>query len=130
MTRKAWKFRIVKGLYERGMAKEDIRQMLRFIDWMMELPAPLALEFDRDIHEYEQETHVPYITSWERHGIQKGERKGYLYGIAMSLEIKFGKAGLRCLPMIRKIDDLKALKAVGKAIKKAATVEKLRAALE
>ncbi|MDQ2732814.1 MAG: transposase, partial [Armatimonadota bacterium] len=30
-----WKLRIVKGLYERGMAEEDIIQMFRFMDWIM-----------------------------------------------------------------------------------------------
>ena len=39
--RHAWKVRLVKGLYERGMDPEDVRQLFRFIDWVMGLPEPL-----------------------------------------------------------------------------------------
>src|SRR5262249_29004474 len=37
-TRRSWKFRLVRGLYERGFSAEDVRQLFRFIDWLMELP--------------------------------------------------------------------------------------------
>ena len=36
--RYAWKLRLVKGLYQRGMDAEDVRQLFRFIDWIMDLP--------------------------------------------------------------------------------------------
>ncbi len=39
--RHAWKVRLVKGLYGRGMEPEDVRRLFRFIDWVMELPEPL-----------------------------------------------------------------------------------------
>jgi hypothetical protein len=35
---RAWKVRLVRGLYRRGMDPEDVRQLFRFIDWVMELP--------------------------------------------------------------------------------------------
>jgi hypothetical protein len=37
----AWKVRLVKGLYERGFSADDVRQLFRFIDWLMDLPKPL-----------------------------------------------------------------------------------------
>jgi hypothetical protein len=36
--RRAWKFRLVRGLYERGFKAEDVRQLFRLIDWLMDLP--------------------------------------------------------------------------------------------
>jgi hypothetical protein len=39
--RQAWKVRLVKGLYERGMDPEDVRHLFRFIDWLMDLPPAL-----------------------------------------------------------------------------------------
>ena len=33
-----WKIRLIKGLYERGLSKENIRDLFRMIDWMMDLP--------------------------------------------------------------------------------------------
>jgi hypothetical protein len=37
-NRRTWKFRLVRGLYERGLSKENVRQLLRVIDWLMDLP--------------------------------------------------------------------------------------------
>ena len=39
--RHAWKVRLVKGLYDRGMDPEDVRRLFDFIDWVMDLPEPL-----------------------------------------------------------------------------------------
>src|SRR5262245_17399944 len=46
--RRAWKFRLVKGLYERGLSAEDVRQLFRIIDWMMDLPRPLEALFQQE----------------------------------------------------------------------------------
>src|SRR5581483_3140495 len=43
--RRAWKFRLVRGLYERGFGKEDVRQLFKVIDWLMELPRRLQADF-------------------------------------------------------------------------------------
>src|SRR5262245_11782675 len=32
-----WKVRLVKGLYERGLSADDVRQLFRLIDWMLQL---------------------------------------------------------------------------------------------
>ena len=53
--RQAWKERLVKGLYERGMNPEDLRQLFRFIDWIMAIPAALDRQFWQEITTYEQE---------------------------------------------------------------------------
>ena len=37
-ARRAWKVRLVKGLYERGLDAEDVRRLFRLIDWLMDLP--------------------------------------------------------------------------------------------
>ncbi|MBI4864803.1 MAG: transposase, partial [Candidatus Riflebacteria bacterium] len=43
--RRRWKVRLVKGLYDRGLTAEKVRQLFRLIDWMMELPKDQELEF-------------------------------------------------------------------------------------
>ena len=70
--RHAWKLRLVKGLYERGMDPEDVRQLFRFIDWIMELPEPLEQLFREEIDAYQQEKRMPFIDIFERIGHGEG----------------------------------------------------------
>jgi hypothetical protein len=70
---------------------------------------------------------MPYITSVERIGIAKGERRGFLASIEVVLEIRFGPAGLALLPEVRAIEDVRTLEAVLGALKTVATPDELRA---
>ena len=79
--RKSWKLRLVKGLYERGMDAEDVRQLLRFIDWIMDLPQELEQRFQQELTAYQQEKHMPFITilsgsAWRR-ACLKASRHAY-----------------------------------------------------
>lgn len=63
-------------LFKRGKAADDFRKLFRFIDWMMDLPSEVELEFKRDFIEIEQETQMPYITSIERIAKAEGKAEG------------------------------------------------------
>lgn len=52
--RKEWKFRLTRRLYEQGYKRQDILNLFRFIDWMMELPDALKQEFRAELEQYEQ----------------------------------------------------------------------------
>jgi hypothetical protein len=77
---------------------------------------------------------MPYVTSVERRGIQKGQaqgetiglRKGLLKGSELGLELKFGNAGLLLFPEIQTITDLTIIEAVHAAIKQAQTLDAVR----
>lgn len=74
--RKTWKLSLTRQLYERGYRREDVVNLFRFIDWVIQLPEGLELEFWQRVQQYEEETRMPYITSVERFGIQKGRQEG------------------------------------------------------
>ncbi len=74
--RHAWKVRLVKGLYERGMDPEDMRQLFQFIDWIMELPVGQEQQFWQEITAYQQEKRMPFVTIAERVGMEKGLLEG------------------------------------------------------
>jgi hypothetical protein len=57
--RRVWKLRLVRGLYERGYSREDIQQLFRFIDWLMELPEDLDEQFRQDVQQFEEEKQMP-----------------------------------------------------------------------
>jgi hypothetical protein len=120
--RQAWKVRLVKRLYERGMDREDVRQLFRFIDWIMELPEALERLFWQEITAYQQEKRMPFITIAERVGIEKG----LIEGIEACLKLKFGAEGLELMPEIRELQDHELLRAVLHAIRAAASPDELR----
>jgi hypothetical protein len=106
--RHAWKLRLVKGLYGRGMDSEDVRRLFAFIDWVMELPGPLEESFQGELDAFQQEKRMPYITSVERVALRKGLREG----IEVALRIKFGDKGLELMPEVAEIYDHELLRKV------------------
>jgi hypothetical protein len=74
------KLALVRMLYERGYAKQDILELFRFIDWVLVLPEELETEFAQSVIEYEETAKMPYVTSVERVGIKKGIQQGIQQG--------------------------------------------------
>jgi hypothetical protein len=133
-ARRVWKVRLIKGLYERGLDQEDIRRLFRLIDWMMTLPKDLERAFWAEIEEFEEDRKMPYITSVERLGIEKGrkvgekkgEKRGLLRGIRVGLSVKFGEHGSRFLGELRAVRDNKLLERVLDSIPAARSLDDLR----
>ena len=90
VTREQWKLRLMRSLYERGKSSDDIRQMFRVIDWMMDLPPALAIQFRAALEQIEEEKKMPYVTSIERlakeEGREEGQEKGILIGQILILQ--------------------------------------------
>jgi hypothetical protein len=86
VTRKGWKLRLVRLLYVRGYTREQILELFRVLDWILQLPQDLEREFTRELMAFEEQAKMPYITSIERLGRQEGEAAMLLRQIAR----KFG----------------------------------------
>ncbi len=74
--RKTWKFSLIRRLYEQGLQERDIRNLYRFIDWVMILPKGLEAEFWQEFKQFEQERTMSYITTGERIGYERGKEEG------------------------------------------------------
>ncbi|HEY1186675.1 MAG TPA: hypothetical protein VGE74_03410 [Gemmata sp.] len=155
--RLAWKLRVVKHLYDRGMGAAEILRAFRLVDWMMTLPTIQAEEFDTEIEAFEKEKQMPIITPSEQRWMEKGIAKGEALGIAkgealgiakgeargeargeaqgrcdgiqLGLKLRFGAPGLELMPRVRQLTDLGAIGAFLNAIETAPDLDALRALL-
>lgn len=79
-----WKTELIRGLYRRGLTASQVRQLVRVIDWLMELPPEVSIQFKHDHALFEQENKMPYMTSFEQisrdEGLDEGFEKGLVAG--------------------------------------------------
>ncbi|MEE4359371.1 MAG: hypothetical protein V2I97_23065 [Desulfococcaceae bacterium] len=64
--RKRWKLHLMRLLFERGYSRQDILELFRFIDWLIELPEDIERQFQDELTEITEEKKMPYMTSIER----------------------------------------------------------------
>ena len=74
--RQTWKLWLIRRLYQLGYDRQKIIGLYGFIDWVLQLPKPEASAFWHDLREIEEEKGMPYVTSVERIGIEKGLQQG------------------------------------------------------
>ena len=99
--RKEWKLALIKRLYERGYDRSAIMGLFTFVDWVMLLPDATKLEFWQELKIYEEERKMPYITSVEQIGYDRGVKEAD----ERSLEVRKSIA----LNMLRKNLDLETI---------------------
>nr|WP_242479252.1 DUF4351 domain-containing protein [Lamprobacter modestohalophilus] len=91
---KGWKFHLIRLMYERGYECALILELFRLIDWMIRLPEALEADFHQELYTYEEQQRMPYVTTVEQAGIDKGVKQGVKQGEASTLlrllEQKFG----------------------------------------
>lgn len=109
-------------LLESGLSRQDIRQLFRFIDWIMVLPEELAISFKTEIKSYEEARKMRYVTSIERlakqEGIEEGLQEGRQLGVIQSsqdsvievLETRFGEVPITIINAVNNINDSSVLK--------------------
>jgi len=81
---------LTRFLYQWDYTREQILAWFRVLDWMLRLPEDLELEFREELIAFEEETRMPYVTSVERIGIQKGRQEGEAAVLLRLIALKFG----------------------------------------
>lgn len=84
------RWELPRRLYERGYGKQDILELYRLLDWLM-APEEQTVDFHRQLHQFEEERAMPYITTIERMGLQQGRQEGLLQSVLDALEARFGE---------------------------------------
>jgi hypothetical protein len=125
-NRLEWKRRVARGLYQHDWSEQQVRELFRLVDWLMDLPERLEEIFRIDLHRFEQEKDMPYVTSVERLARKEGREEGFVEGIAVALVAKFGKEARKLMPDVQKLPDMAALRNLAKAIENAQNLDEVR----
>ncbi len=81
---------LLELLLQKGYYLEYSQSLLRFIDWLYQLPPELERRLDDEIEAKKGVKTMPYITHWERRGMQRGEEMGERKLLLRQLVSKFG----------------------------------------
>lgn len=81
-----WKLSLTRQLYQKGYQRQDVINLFRFIDWILSLPDDLETEFWTELRQFEEEQRMPYITSVEKLGMQRGREEGRQEGLELGLQ--------------------------------------------
>lgn len=82
---------MIRRLYDLGWQEQDIRNLYRFIDWVMILPKALEAEFWEQFKQFEQERTMRYVTTGERIGYERGKQEGEQTLILRQLQRRVGE---------------------------------------
>lgn len=130
--RKEWKLSLIRRLYEAGYARREVLNLFKFIDWVMILPEGLKQAFWLELKAYEEERKVPYITSVEEIGFERGIQEGrrsLLSLLCLQLEQKVGQLSPSLHDRISQLT-LTQLEALAIALLNFSTLAELEAWLE
>jgi hypothetical protein len=136
-----WKKRFLLEVYQRGMKRETLLAIYKFIDWMMGLPAAMETKIIEKLKSIEEKKEMAYITTAERIGMKRGIKQGVKQGIekgiekslpavhqaiAAIIEIKFGEAGQPLRKRAYRKRDLKALQRLTEKLKHAQSLSEAK----
>ncbi len=148
--RYGFKLALARHLYERGYDREDVLKLFRFMDYVLTLPEELSVRFDRDVETMEEELNMPYITSIERHALQRGieqgrqegrhegrqegrqegQREGILRGVKellrQTLEVRFGEVPESWCQKIDQCQEVAALRSLHQQALTAGSLDELQ----
>ncbi len=77
---------LIRKLYERGYGRDEIRGLFEFIDWVLELSDEEEKILWEEVKELEEVKGMPYVTSAERIGMEKGLQQGLQQGLQRGLQ--------------------------------------------
>ncbi|MBD2620286.1 transposase, partial [Microcystis flos-aquae FACHB-1344] len=105
--REQWKWRLIRGLYEKEFEREQIIKLFEIIDNMMTLSPELQSSLESKIKQFEEERTMPLMSNMELRGIEQGKEIGALEksrdDIKTVLTVRFGQISSEIEEIIGKI---------------------------
>jgi hypothetical protein len=103
------KWLLVRGLYDRGLEREQIIKLFQIIDRMMTLPNPLQQNLDFKIQKFEEERTMPLLSNMELRGVEIGALRKAQDDIKTVLQIRLGQVPSDIEEALNNISDLSIL---------------------
>ncbi|KAB2929117.1 MAG: cytosolic protein [Candidatus Contendobacter sp.] len=75
------KLHLLRLLYRRGYDRQNVLDLLNFIDWLLHLPPELEQRLWSAVDEFEEEKTMQYVTSLERMATERGLQQGLQQGM-------------------------------------------------
>jgi len=88
--RKVRKVELTRRLLDQGYRRADTLELLRLMDWLLQLPPELEAAYKEQVYALAEERKMPYVTSFEREGLKKGRQEGEAQLFLGLLEAQFG----------------------------------------
>ena len=124
--REQWKWKLIRGLYEKEFEREQIIKLFEIIDNMMTLSPELQSSLESKIKQFEEERTMPLISNMELRGIERGKEIGALQNardfVKTVLESRLGEVPLDVEQYLNKVSVLSTLQEI---VKLAATANSL-----
>src|SRR5262249_20851616 len=67
-----YKVQLIKGFFGRGWTAEQVRQLFRLINWLLDLPPELQQGFYSELTQWEEEQGMPYLSDFELAAMERG----------------------------------------------------------
>ena len=83
------KWYLVRGLYQSGFNRQQVVDLFRFIDWVLHLPKGADERLRTKIVAFEESQKMPYISSVERIGKERGIQEGEARMLSRQLQRRF-----------------------------------------
>ncbi len=121
------KYGLTRFIYEKGLTRERIFNLYRFIDAILTLPKEFEIRYNSSIKQLEKESEMEYITSAERIGMEQGLEKGRQALLALLKSILKGKFGVLAEQYQQQLDeaDVETLRQWGERIFMAKTLDEV-----
>ncbi len=121
-TRYVRKLALTRRLYERGLPRQRIIDLYRFLDWILSLPEDLELQYTDAIHAIEVSLRMPYVSFVERRGEARGRAHGAALLLRGLLEQRFGALPAPTAERLERAD-AERLRACGRRVLDAPTLD-------
>jgi predicted nucleic acid-binding protein len=128
--REQWKWRLIRGLYDRGFERNQIIKLFEIIDNMMTLSTELQQSLESKIKQFEEEKTMPLVSNMELRGRKIGEEIGKEIGALQNARdfvktVLKARVGEISLDIEQYLNEVSVLSKLEEIVKLAATANSL-----